>query len=255
MAIVTLTTDLGARDFYLAALKGAIYTTCGLIPITDINNAVKLFDIKEAAYIIRNAYSYFPKGSIHIVYVNASDAKGKLLICQRDGHYFITFDNGLLSIAFGKTPAETYVINEELYEGHNLTFAQPIANIVNLLLKEYKPTDFAHLATDTVNYRLLNPIETPGSIRGTIMYIDNYGNAIVNITRDMFERVVQDKRFTILANIANTKTVSQHYSDVDEGDLVCLFNSAGYLEIAINKGKADSLLGLRLDGPVLVMLD
>lgn len=255
MAIVTLTTDLGARDYYLAALKGAIYTHCGVIPVTDVNHAIKQYDIKEAAYILRNVYGYFPKGSIHVVYVNAGDSKGRLLLCKHDEHYFITFDNGLLSIAFGKTPPETYLLNDELYEDNNLMFVHPIARAINLLLKEFQPTDFAHIATETVSYRMLSPMENSASIRGTIMYIDHYGNAVVNITREMFNRLVQDKRFTILANVGNTKVVHEHYSDVDEGDMVCLFNSAGYLEIAINKGKADSLLGLRIDGPVMVLLD
>ena len=228
MALITITSDLGKRDFYLGALKGAILSNCGNVPIVDITHSIKPFDIKEAAFTVRNAARFFPKGTIHIVHVNST---------------------------FERTPPQTYEVNEELTENASLMFEDAIGKVVNLLVKEFNPTDFAHLATQTINYRLMQPIINQGSIRGTIVNIDNYGNGIVNITKAMFDQFITGQRFSIMANVGSSREISKKYSDVDEGEMVCLFNAAGYLEIAINNGKAENLLGLKIDSPVLIMLD
>ena len=255
MALITITSDLGTRDFYVAALKGAIISNSGLVNIVDITHDVKPFDIKEASFTVKSVFRYYPKGTIHIVHVNSTDGKDKLLLAEVDGHYFISFDNGFLSLAFERMPHETYEINAEILEGASLLYEDAIGQVVNLLVKEYQPTDFAHLTTETINLRLMQPITSSGSIRGTIINIDNFGNAIVNITRPMFDQFIGDRRFSILANVGTTKEISKKYGDVDEGDMVCLFNTSGYLEIAINKGKAENLLGLKIDSPVLVLAD
>lgn len=256
MALITLTSDLGTRDFYVGALKGAIVTQCEtFVPTIDITHNIKPFDIKEAAFTVRNAYKYFPKGTIHVVHVNSGDARNKMLLSVVDGHYFLTFDNGFLSIAFERTPHETYEINDELLNDSSLLFETAIGKVINLLLQEYKPTDFAHLTTGTTNFRLIQPVTSMGTIRGMVTNIDNYGNATTNITQAMFTRFIGDRKFTVFVNVGNTKTISRNYFDVEEGEMVCLFNTAQCLEVAINKGKAEKLLGLKLESPVLVIAD
>ena len=255
MALVTLTSDLGTRDFYVAALRGAIISHCGNIAMVDVTHSLKQFDIKEAAYTVRNAYKYFPKGSIHLVHVNASEADGKLLVATVDGHYFITFDNGFLSLAFEKTPHQTYQVNDELLENNSLLYEDAIAKIIELLEKEYLPKDFGHLTTETINFRSLQPISSVGSIRGTIVNIDHFGNATTNINRKMFDDYIGEKRFTVLANVGQSKIISKTYSDIEEGEMVCLFNASGYLEVAMNKGKAELLMGLKIDMPVMIIVD
>src|SRR5579872_1422361 len=108
MALVTITSDLGIRDFYLAALKGAIIHSSGCAEIIDITHSIKPYDIKEAAFTLRNAFRHFPGGTIHIVHVNSTEKPGKLLLAVVEHHYFITFDNGFLSLAFERIPHETY---------------------------------------------------------------------------------------------------------------------------------------------------
>lgn len=255
MALITLTTDLGTRDFFVAALKGAIITHNGYLPIVDVTHEVKPFDIKEAAYTVRNAYRYFPAGTIHVVHVNSSEAKGKLLVTLINGHHFITFDNGFISLAFEKTPHETYQVNEELHDTGSLLHEGAIARVIELLAKEYMPRDFGQLTTEAVNLRLLQPICSMGSVRGTIVHIDHYGNAVTNINRKMFTDFIGDKRFTVLANVGQARSISKAYSDGEEGDMVCLFNAAGYLEVGMYKGKAGLLMGLKVDMPVMILAD
>jgi S-adenosylmethionine hydrolase len=256
MALVTFISDLGLKDYYSAAVKGAIITHCEqVVPIIDVTHLVKPFDIREAAFALRNSYRYFPKGSIHIIHVNSSDAQGRLLLAKHEGHYFLTFDNGILSLAFGKNPHETYQINEELTEGSSLLHEDAIGKVINLLLQEYKPSDFGHLSTEAVSFRSIQPIVSSNTIRGTITYIDNYGNAISNITERMFYDFIQGRKFTVLINVGSVRNISKTYSDVEEGEILCLINSSGLLEIAINKGKAVNLLGLKEESTVIVSLE
>lgn len=256
MALITITSDLGTQDFYVAALKGAIISHGSLIPMVDVTHNIKPFNIKEAAFVVRNAYRYFPKGSIHLIHVNSGEGNGRLLLTMADGHYFLTFDNGLLSLLFERTPHETYQVNEELLEDNSMLFEGAIAKVVELLVKEYRPSDFAHLTTEMVNYRLLQAITSPGNVRGTVIYIDRFGNAVTNITRKMFADFIGERKYTVLTNSATSRAISQNYNDVEEGEVVCFFNSSNLLEIAINKGKAENLLGLRTDvSSVLVIAD
>lgn len=256
MAIVTITSDLGTHDYYLAALKGAIYTHCDTVTITDVTHQVKTFDIRQAAFITRSVYRYFPKGSIHIVHVNAADSNGKLLVAMVDDHYFITFDNGILSLAFDKMPHRTYQVNDELLENSSRLFETAIAKVVELLTKEYMPNDFGHPATESITMRLLQPSNKPGNIRGTVIYIDHFGNAITNITKQMFDEYIGNRKFSIITNAASTDTISRNYTDVEEGEMVCMFNASGLLEVAINKGKAEHLLGLKTDvSAILIICD
>jgi S-adenosylmethionine hydrolase len=255
MAIVTITSDLGTRDYYLAALKGAILSQSPTALLADVTSQIKAFDIKEAAYTVRNAYRYFPKGTIHVVHVNSSDSKSKLLLALADGHSFLTFDNGFLSIAFEKMPHEIYQINEELLTPDSLLHEDAIAKVISLLFAEYRPTDFAQLTTNVTSYKSIQPVPSGNSLRAAVVSIDNFGNCVLNITRQMFDDFVGNRSFTVMANVGSTNAVSKNYSEVDEGDMVCLFNSGGYLEVAINKAKAENLLGLKIDSPVLILLN
>lgn len=255
MAIVTLTSDLGDRDYYAAALKGALLSNNPLLTVTDITHSVKPFDIKEAAYIIRNAFRYFPKGTIHVLHINTRTDVSKLLVAAVEGHYFITFDCGVLSLAFEQKLPDMYQVNEELLEGSSLLIDEAIAKVADLLSKEYLLTDFAQLTTTALSYRTLQPVSSQGSIRGAVVHIDHYGNAVANITKSMFEEFIGNRRFTIFCNAVSTKQISLTYNEVEEGEIVCLFNSAGYLEVALNKAKASQLMGLKPESTVIIVAD
>lgn len=253
MAIITLLTDLGTKDFYLAALKGAILSQYNaFVPIVDISHEVKPFDIKEAAYILKNSFHYFPKGTIHLVHVSGSSSH-KILLCEIEGHYILTFDTGILSIAFEKSQCKIFEVNEEIVDTHSLLHEQSLARVADFLLKEYLPTDFAHPAGSIQEFRLLQPMPMQGNIRGTIVYIDNYGNCISNISRQMIEEYFGDRPISINTNVGLANGISKNYSDVEEGEIVCLYNSSNFLEIAINRAQAEKLLGIKVNTSVMVI--
>jgi hypothetical protein len=253
MPLITLLTDLGTKDFHLAAIKGAILSQYNaFVPMVDISHEVKPFDIKEAAHILKNSFHHFPKGTIHLVHVSGSSSN-KLLLCEIAGHYIITFDTGIFSIAFEKSQCKIFEVNEEIIDTHSLLHEQSIARTIDFLLKEYLPTDFAHPAGSIKEFRLLQPMTMQGNIRGTVVYIDNYGNCISNISRKMVEDHFGDRKVSVNSNVGLASGISKNYSDVEEGEIVCLYNSSGFLEIAINRAQAEKLLGIKIDTPVMIM--
>lgn len=255
MPVVTFTCDFGIRDYYLAALKGSVLTLTPDATLVDISVTSKQYDIREAAYTFRNSFDYFPKGTIHVLHVNSAEAVGRLLVSILNGQYIVSFDNGLLALAFGNVPSETYEVNEELKLDDGLGLFRTIARVVDLLAKEYQPTDFCHPAVNVRSYRMLQAMYSPGLIKAVVVYIDDYGNAILNISKTEFEKHVGNKRFTIQAKMGQTNFIANNYSDAEEGDFVCVFNRAGLLELAINKGRASSLLGLNIDSVVLITIE
>ncbi|MCS6935439.1 MAG: SAM-dependent chlorinase/fluorinase [Chitinophagales bacterium] len=251
MSVITLISDLGTRDYYVAAIKASIFRHCEkVVPIVDITHAIRPFDIKECAFTLKNALRYFSNGSIHVAHILSGK---ELLVAEYAGGYIVTFNNGLLSLMDEKREFKVYEVNEELTEDHSLLMNEAIGRVVNLLVQEYRPSDFAQLTTNYEEYRLLQPVFNPGIIRGTVVKNDAYGNAITNITRELFERLTAGKRFVIHCGVANVETISRRYGDVAEGDVAVLFNEADLLEIAINRGRADNLLALTPGSSVQVV--
>lgn len=245
MPIITLTTDFGDADYYVAAFKGEILSACPSVQIVDIANSIPPFEVRHAAYVLRNAFTHFPKRTIHVARVfEMSEADPEVIACSYLDHFFIAPDNGMLSMVFDALPAAAIRIDRErmtLRTPHDL-YTKAIKTLVSngSLAELGKPVD-----TITVK-RLLNPVIQERSIRGSIMHIDYYGNAITNITTEDFNTAVHDRDFTLLLRRNDTiSRLDRHYSDVPPGEQLIRFNSKGMLEIAVNCGCASELLGLK----------
>jgi S-adenosylmethionine hydrolase len=247
MQIVTLTTDMGQSDYYLGALKGSILSHCIDIQLVDIATQVGQFKLRQGASILQNAYPYFPTGTIHILNISAPDAKGRMLCVHHHGHYFILFDNGAITLVFDGVPPETYLINEDVSESSSLLYAEGICNVINAITSGLGLAIIGHRVQQIKSQKLMIPQHSAGFIKGTVIYFDQYGNAITNITRQMFEQSIGTSRFRIEFGSYEVTTISRHYSDAEVGDIVGLFNSENKLEIALNKYNAANMLSLRLD--------
>ena len=249
MSIITLTTDLGIKDFYLAAIKGSILGSLPDARIVDITHQIPSYNIAQAAFIVKNSYPYFHEGTIHLVMVdNCYQNDAKLLAVHADGHYFIGPDNGLFSLALHKEPDSVVKINLRL-QNDQVHF--PIHDIITraiVHLAKKGKMELIGRKISQMNYRtIIQPILSPDLIRGSVIYIDSFSNVLTNITRDIFDSVGKGRPFRILFKRGEIlEEISQTYSDVPEGEKLCLFGITGNLEIAINKGKASTLLGLNL---------
>lgn len=250
MQIVTLTTDFGNQDYYVGAFKGILLKQNPTLNLVDVSHNVQPYDIVQGAFIFKNVWKNYPKGSIHIIAINNRSEQTDLLAIEQNGHFFLGPDNGIFSLIFEELPIEIYrmpVIEEEIWDGAKF------ARIIHHLM-EQKPLSDIAAATKSIEQRItLHPVISTSQIKGSIVHIDHYDNAIINIHELLFEQICNERSFTLYfkRNDPITK-LSQHYFDVPIGETLCRFNAAGYLEIAINMGKASSLLGLKLDDTVQI---
>ncbi len=269
MAIITLTTDFGTKDYFVASLKGAILKELSDVTIIDISHQISHYDLSEAAYIIRNSYDEFPKGTIHIIGVNSLSTPDQKPICAKiNGHYFICGDNGILSlISQSETPEEIYEITVRP-EGIESLF--PVKNcfvpVACHLARGGLPSLLGFKRSDFKQLNELKPIYRDDKfLVGNVIYIDHFGNVVTNITRSYFEEIAADRPFKIILrqkdySMTDITEIFEHYNDVVQdfskefqalGRTLCLFNSAGFLEATLYKsnpevtGGANQLMGLK----------
>lgn len=257
MPAITLTSDLGLQDFYLAAVKGTLVSNFNDIQIVDITHQVPSFDIFKAAEIVRLSHSFFPEGSIHCILVNTqSHLKAPILLCKYKGHYFLGPDNGLFSFLFDETP-ELIVRLHENNQAAKSTF--PFLNIYMPGLKALINGNDASLLGDVVHdFIRKNPFNSFGQedlVHGYIWHIDKFGNCITNINKELFDRVGKGNKFELDIKGQEVNTILSHYDEKQGGNLLLFFNFLGLLEVAINNGSASQLLGLNRNDKLIIRFE
>ncbi|GAA4309649.1 SAM-dependent chlorinase/fluorinase [Mucilaginibacter gynuensis] len=255
MAIITLTTDLGDKDIYQAALKGSILKLLPTVNIVDITNSVSAFNIQQAAFILKNSYHYFPDETVHLIGIDTVyNTFTKYLAIKYKNHYFVGADNGIFSLMFDEEPEDIFEINIM----QDLKFLHfPLADIfVKAACHLAKGDDIEEigLRVSGIEKKMnLQPVVEKNLIKGAVIYVDSFQNVITNITKDFFNRIQQGRRFTLYFKRNETiNHLSWHYNEVPEGEKLCLFGISDHLEIAINKGNASGLLGLNLGDSVII---
>ncbi|MEX2349757.1 MAG: SAM-dependent chlorinase/fluorinase [Flavobacteriaceae bacterium] len=265
MPIITLTTDFGEKDHFAGAVKGAIYSELEDVKIVDISHSVSPFHLGEAAYIVQNAYRSFPKGTVHIIGVDSElTPENKHIAVLLDEHYFVCADNGIISL-----------ITKELRPQKVVEI-----NIHDRVLGDFPVLDVfvkvaCHIARggtlDVIGKEIPEIKELKGippiistdenQIIGNVIYIDNYGNVVTNITKKLFEKTGQGKPFVVTARTVKFREIHSKYSEAidfdlppekreEDGKKLAIWNASGYLELAIYKsnpqsvGSASTLFGL-----------
>src|ERR1700744_2785776 len=255
MAIITLTTDLGDKDIYQAALKGSILKLLPSVNIVDITNSVAVFDVQQAAFILKNSYYYFPDNPVHLIGIDTVySGDTKYLAIRYKNHYFVGSDNGIFSLMFTQEPDEIVEINimQDLKFLH-FPLADIFVKAACHLAKGGKLKEIGIPVDSVENKMNLQPVLDKNIIKGAVIYIDSFQNVITNVTKDLFNKVQQGRNFTLLFKRNETiKNLSWHYNEVPEGEKLCLFGISDHLEIAINKGNASGLLGLNLGDSVII---
>ncbi len=248
MAIITLTTDIGQQDYLVAAVKGQLYSMSESLTIVDISHQLSSFNYPQAAYFCDSAFRHFPAGSFHIVLVNMFDDKPKqMLLAYHNDQYIACADNGLLTMIIDGPPER--VVGLPLPENSRpttLTCTQVIANAIWQIMAGKSFEDIGETNVNVVEKLRLKYVTSPTTMEGQILYIDNFENVIVNITKDDFEKERNGRNFKIVFKRDEViDTISETYACVLQGEKVAFFNSSGYLEIAVNKGNAAGLFGLK----------
>ena len=246
MPVFTIISDWHRNDYYAGALKGYILSRCPDARIIDISNTIEQFNIAQAAFILRNSYNHYPKGTIHLICVKSETKQDRSnLVIQHDGHYFIGADNGIFGLLFKDKPEKIYRINEN---PENIAFPElsVFANTACHIALKKEILKIAENSGEYYEQIPFRPTIEENVITGSVIYIDSYQNAITNVTRELFERVGGNKPFEIFVQSHHYKIskINKKYGDTSPGELLAIFNSVELLEIAINNGNAAELLNI-----------
>lgn len=270
MQIITLTSDLGLKDHFVAAIKGQILSENPNTHVIDISHEVRPFDIAQAAYFLNNVMDDFPEGTIHFIGVDSlpqiridqTEANLYPLVMKLRGQYLVGCDNGLFSLLNNYQEAEAVVRIDDFSAKFALRY--PTKYIyVPTILKLAEGVDILELGEQMDEIRKVfttQPIVETDLIKGQVIHIDKYGNVVANITEKLFNEEGRGNPFTIYFRNQQyfIEKISKNYNEVPTGEKLALFNANGFLEIAINKGVhgngggAGSLLGLAV-GDVIRM--
>ncbi|WP_369048569.1 S-adenosyl-l-methionine hydroxide adenosyltransferase family protein [Tenacibaculum sp. UWU-22] len=265
MPLLTLTTDFGTKDHFVGAVKGAIYKELSTAKVVDITHHISPFNITETAYILKNSYKSFPKGTIHIIGVDSElSVDNKHIALELDNHFFICPDNGLISmIALEIKP--TKIVEITIHNHIESSF--PVLDVfVKVACHIARGGSLTVIGKEITSYKNLIEIQPKVNqsqtiISGGIIYIDNYGNVISNISKKLFNKIGKGRNFIITARRYKFTKIYNQYNEIvdfsipkerrqNDGERLALFNSADFLEIAIYRsnldtvGGASSLLGL-----------
>jgi len=270
MNIITLTTDMGIKDHYVASLKGRILQGIKDVQIIDISHSIKPFDVADAAFQVRCCYNDFPKGTIHIIgvdsepIINFGGVDGRFpSVMLYDEQYFISNDNGFFGTFLEENkPTEFWTVDSILSVENPFTY--PAKNLLIPIAEKIssgvKLKDFAKKTESFKTAFTMAAITELNLIKGHVIHIDEYGNAITNISREIFQTIGQESQFVLYFKNKNyfIDIISSSYNEVAQGEKVAIFNEQGLLEIAINRGAnrstggAEQLFGLHVQDIVRV---
>jgi S-adenosyl-L-methionine hydrolase (adenosine-forming) len=258
-SIITLTTDFGLQDHYVSAMKGVILGIAPDVRFVDVSHQIPPQDIMAAAWVVRNASMCFPPGTVHLVVVDPGVGTSRDPVALRiKDQVFVGPDNGIFSLIADEFDYRAWKLTNKKYwagrqsntfHGRDLfsPVAAHLANGVEL-------SKMGERITNLVTYRWAVPITDSDGIQGWIIHIDRFGNLISNIPEEMIRDSIGGSRFriyvgnTILDEIVNT------FGSVHDGEPAAYIGSSGTLEIAINKGNAQEMLGVQKGAQISIFI-
>jgi S-adenosylmethionine hydrolase len=261
---ITLLTDYGTKDHFVASMKAVILSISPQVNIIDITHEIAPHDILEASFVLRSCYSFFPSRTIHVVVVDPTvGSSRKPIVVATDNYYFIAPDNGVLSLLYDVEPVSTVVeiASEHLmlpeisktFHGRDIfaPAAAWLAKGTDILNFGEVHEDYAKLALPKAK------IVGESLLKGTVLHVDRFGNLITNISRDDYN-VAREKipgtAFQVLIAKQEIAGLKEFYAESQKGELLALFGSVNLLEIAQNQGSAAKVLGVGRGAEVAIMM-
>ncbi len=249
MRIITLTTDFGLKDPYVGVMKGVIYSINPRVNIIDITHQIDHGDILEAAFILKEIYRFFPKGTIHVAVVDPGvGGKRRSILVKTEDYFFVGPDNGIFwpIIEGEKDPLiinltnKKYFLSEVSSTFHGRDIFAPVSAYLS---KGEDPEKMGDVIRDPVRLRIEKPSVEKDRIIGKVLRVDHFGNLITNISREDIVRKFGE-RLDLKVKISDVEiqNLSRTYSDVPKGKLLALIGSFNFLEISVNMGNASEKL-------------
>jgi len=249
MGLITLLTDFGYRDHYVAALKARLLQLAPALPVVDISHGVEPFNIAHAVHVLQAVFRDFPVGTAHVIGVDdhGAGAEPSWQAALFQGHYFVAADNGILSLLCSGAPEELVALPAAITASPTRDVLLPAA----VALAQGEP--LAGLGPVISIFHQLNNRQIriqDHRVTGHVAHVDHYGNLITNISRTAVEAVGHGRSFAVHFGRDVVREVHSHFSAAPPGEAVVVFNSQHYLCLGICQGNASELLGLHFDSQV-----
>jgi hypothetical protein len=249
---IALITDFGLKDNYVASMKAVILARNPYLNIVDISHEITPQNILEGLYILRNCYSYFPRGTIFVVVVDPGVGSQRKIICIKTKRYlFLAPDNGILSFISDEAIKEIHEVSNKRYFMRSIsnTFhgRDIFAPVAAYLSKGLKPSMLGRRLDSFKKIRIPSPKIEGKTITGSVILIDKFGNLITNVNKKLLKgtKVIQIKNRKI-------KKISNTYAQSEPGSLIALIGSSGTLEISMVNSNAAKALGVSTGDHIFV---
>ncbi len=259
--IITLLTDFGSCDYFVAAMKGVILNINRDVEVVDISHAVRPHDVLHAAFLLKSVYAYFPSDTIHIIVVDpeVGSARRALLTSSEKG-LFIAPDNGVLSGIYDDAgvgevrdiTADHYFVKPRTgtFDGRDV-----FAPVAAWLSKGVNLSSFGDLISDYKKLDLPKPIALQdGVLKCKILAVDHFGNLVSNLGREQFKEYLdasEKHRFAFRVGEQTVSKLLQAYTDGEPGEVFAIFGSAGFIEFSVNCGNAAAMTHAGIGSDVL----
>jgi S-adenosylmethionine hydrolase len=254
--IVTLLTDFGTSDHYVAAMKGVILGICPEAGLVDITHDIAPYAIAEGAYTLAQAWRCFPQGTTHLAVVDPGvGSKRRAILAEADGHRFVAPDNGLLSFILQAVPGATVrEISQPRFfrDSVSRTFhgRDIFAPVSAHLARGVDPKRFGGVIKDTIQKTFTAIFqESSGDYLASVLRIDRFGNVITSLEAEKFRRIATDP-FRIRVGTRTVSTFHPTFADAPPGQIFALFGSSGFVELSMNQADASRFLGVGTGAPI-----
>lgn len=257
--IITLTTDFGLQDYYVSAMKAVILGIAPDVRLVDISHEIPSQDIMAGSWVIKNSAMLFPPDTVHVVVVDPGVGTDRNAIALRiEDQYFIGPDNGIFSILTEQKEYEAVRLSNPDYWGSQTSstfhgrdiFAPVAAHLSQGIPLE----DLGEPINKLVTYRWAQPIADKDGLQGWIIHIDKFGNLITNLSADLIEEAIGNRKVKIYVGNTILDEIVSTFGSVLEGEPVAFIGSSGMLEIGINKGNAREMLGVQKGAQISLVL-
>ena len=271
-AIITLTTDFGLMDSYVAAMKGVILSINPEAKLVDICHTIKSQNIAQAAFVLSTAYQFFPRKTIHLVVVDPGvGTERRAIILRTPSADFVAPDNGVLSYVIQESSAKPVADNDNLQQReleprleavaitkpqfwrtpvsptfHGRDIFAPVAALLSL---GFPPIEFGEAITSATILPLPTPHRRPGgSLVGHVLHIDSFGNLIINVKSSDLPQTKQP----ITIEVGNQLILGLSRTYAEGRGLLALIGSSGYLEVSLKGGSASTFLNAEVGSEVKI---
>jgi S-adenosylmethionine hydrolase len=253
--IVTLTTDFGLSDHFSGAMKGVILRIAPAAEIVDITHQVSAFEITEAAFVISEAYRYFPKKTVHVVVIDPGVGTARRpIVAEAAGQFFVAPDNGVLSMIYAREKHKVRAVTSDrhflkpvsrTFHGRDI-FAPTAAH----LAAGARPASFGRLIQDYCRLRFAEPLRIGKRVwQGTVLKVDRFGNLILNLHIAEFPGL-ETRPFQLLCGQVTIDHLNATFAEGAPGEPLLIVGSSGYLEVVANRASAAKVLGCATGSPV-----